>query len=96
MVFLGRCFSLCAFGRSAHAFQGLPLGSIKAVWHAPGTNEWHLQPGAAGFMVTVTLLASSAGGILFGQIADRIGRKKALMVTVLVIVYSWKTARSDS
>jgi MFS family permease len=35
-------------------------------------------------MVTVTLFASSFGGILFGAIADRIGRKKALMATVLL------------
>jgi MFS family permease len=47
-------------------------------------SEWHLQLAEAGFMVTVTLLASSFGGILFGQIADRVGRKKALMATVLV------------
>lgn len=46
--------------------------------------EWNLRPAAAGFMVTLTLLASSAGGILFGGIADRIGRKRALMITVLV------------
>jgi MFS family permease len=46
--------------------------------------EWSLKPAEAGFMVTVTLFASSFGGILFGAIADRIGRKKALMATVLV------------
>ncbi|HET9596212.1 MAG TPA: MFS transporter [Anaeromyxobacteraceae bacterium] len=46
--------------------------------------EWGHAPAAAGFMVTVTLFASSFGGILFGAIADRIGRKKALMITVLV------------
>ncbi|HVP68367.1 MAG TPA: MFS transporter [Anaeromyxobacteraceae bacterium] len=46
--------------------------------------EWNSSPAAAGFMVSVTLFASSAGGILFGAIADRIGRKKALMITVLV------------
>lgn len=46
--------------------------------------EWNLGPAQAGFMVTLTLLASSAGGILFGGIADRIGRKRALMITVLV------------
>lgn len=39
---------------------------------------WHLDLKQAGFMVSVTLLASSFGGILFGTIADRIGRKKAL------------------
>ncbi|TMQ15890.1 MAG: MFS transporter [Deltaproteobacteria bacterium] len=47
-------------------------------------DEWHLKPAEAGFMVSVTLFASSFGGILFGWIADRVGRKKALMATVLV------------
>ena len=35
-------------------------------------------------MVSVTLFASSFGGIVFGAVADRIGRKKALMATVLL------------
>jgi MFS family permease len=47
-------------------------------------DEWHLNPATAGFMVTVTLFASSFGGILFGAMADRFGRKKALMATVLI------------
>jgi MFS family permease len=47
-------------------------------------DEWHLKPAEAGFMVSVTLFASSFGGILFGYIADRIGRKRALMATVLL------------
>ena len=46
--------------------------------------EWHLNPATAGFMVTVTLFASSFGGILFGAVADRFGRKNALLVTVMV------------
>jgi MFS family permease len=46
--------------------------------------QWRLNPAVAGFMVSVTLFASSFGGILFGAVADRIGRKKALMATVLV------------
>jgi MFS family permease len=47
-------------------------------------DEWHLNPAVAGFMVTVTLFASSFGGILFGAVADRWGRKNALMATVLI------------
>jgi len=47
-------------------------------------DEWHLNPATAGFMVTVTLFASSFGGIIFGAVADRFGRKNALMATVLV------------
>lgn len=46
--------------------------------------EWNLNPATAGFMVTVTLFASSFGGMLFGFLADRIGRKKALMWTVIL------------
>jgi len=44
--------------------------------------EWQSSPAAAGFMVSVTLFASSLGGILFGAVADAIGRKKALMITI--------------
>lgn len=37
-----------------------------------------------GLMSSLTLLASAAGGILFGLVADRIGRVKALMGSILV------------
>lgn len=37
----------------------------------------------AGLLGTLTLLASGIGGILFGFIADRIGRTKALMLSIL-------------
>lgn len=46
--------------------------------------EWGNSPASAGFMVTVTLFASSLGGILFGALADKIGRKRSLMLTVLL------------
>jgi MFS family permease len=37
----------------------------------------------AGFLQMLTLLASGMGGVLFGFIADRIGRKQALMLSIL-------------
>jgi MFS family permease len=37
----------------------------------------------AGLPNTLMLLASGIGGVLFGLIADRIGRKKALMLSIL-------------
>jgi MFS family permease len=37
----------------------------------------------AGFLGTLTLLASGVGGVLFGFLADRIGRKRALMASIL-------------
>src|SRR5919109_3402955 len=39
----------------------------------------HLSLPTAGVLNSVTLLAAAAGGITFGVIADRIGRKRALM-----------------
>ena len=36
-----------------------------------------------GGLATLTLLASGFGGMLFGSIADRIGRKRALMLSIL-------------
>ena len=33
-------------------------------------------------MVSLTLLSSAVGGIVFGAVADRVGRKRALMLTV--------------
>jgi MFS family permease len=38
----------------------------------------------AGLLGTLTLIASAGGGILFGVIADRIGRARALMGTILI------------
>ncbi len=37
----------------------------------------------AGLLGTLTLLASGVGGVMFGFLADRIGRKQALMASIL-------------
>jgi MFS family permease len=49
-----------------------------------------ISAAAAGGMQSLTLLASAAGGLLFGVFADRMGRARALMLSVLV--YSVFTA----
>src|SRR5262245_1006010 len=36
----------------------------------------------AGLLATVSLLTSAAGGMLFGVVADKIGRTRALMATI--------------
>src|SRR5438034_7574922 len=43
----------------------------------------HLSLPTAGVLNSVTLLSAAAGGITFGVIADRFGRKRALMAAVL-------------
>jgi MFS family permease len=43
-----------------------------------------INDATAGLLGTVTLAMSAFGGILFGVIADRIGRTRALMLTILI------------
>src|SRR5438128_4890100 len=42
-----------------------------------------MSKATSGLLYTLTLLASGIGGVLFGFIADRVGRKKALMLSIL-------------
>lgn len=44
--------------------------------------DLHMDKPTAGILATLTLLASGIGGVLFGFIADRIGRTKALMLSI--------------
>jgi MFS family permease len=45
--------------------------------------DLHMSKQTAGLLNTLTLLASGIGGLLFGFIADRIGRTRALSLSIL-------------
>ena len=53
-------------------------------------SEFHLSSGQAGLLASITLVTSAVGGVLFGLLADRGGRRQALMLSV--VVYSAFTA----
>jgi MFS family permease len=46
--------------------------------------EFGIGKSTAGLLNSLTLVASAVGGLLFGVIADRIGRVRALMASILV------------
>src|SRR5215470_17806203 len=46
--------------------------------------EFKFEQGTAGLLASVALFTSAAGGLLFGILADRIGRVRALMATILI------------
>jgi MFS family permease len=52
--------------------------------------ELSISKEAAGALGSLTLLASAAGGVIFGVVADRFGRTRALIASVLI--YSVFTA----
>jgi len=54
------------------------------------SKDLHLSTATAGALQSLTLAASAAGGLLFGVLADRWGRKRALILSVLL--YSIFTA----
>ncbi len=49
-----------------------------------------MSPADGGMLASLTLLASAVGGLAFGVLADRIGRTRALMASILI--YSVFTA----
>src|SRR5512138_1597244 len=56
-----------------------------------------MSKGMAGLLNTLTLLASGIGGVLFGFLADRIGRKRALMLSILTYsVFSFASGLATS
>lgn len=60
---------------------GLPLGSNEA---KAATLQW------TGILTSVLLIGWAVGGILFGKVADRIGRTRTLLLTMLL--YAFGTA----
>lgn len=46
--------------------------------------ELGMSSGTAGLVMSGTLIAAAAGGILFGFVADRIGRTRALSLSILI------------
>ncbi|HLH09212.1 MAG TPA: MFS transporter [Terriglobales bacterium] len=56
-----------------------------------------ISKGEAGLLNTLTLVASGIGGVLFGFIADRIGRARALIFSILTYsVFSFASGLSSS
>ena len=72
-------WTLDAFDVMLYAFA---LGAIR--------EEFALSAAQAGALASVTLVASAAGGVLFGVLADRFGRVRALVLSILT--YSVFTA----
>lgn len=56
----------------------------------PIQKEFHIDSAAIGLVATSALIAGGVGGILFGRLADRVGRVRAM--TFSILLYSFATA----
>ncbi len=48
------------------------------------SRDLHMNSGTAGLIMSLTLIAAAAGGIFFGFVADRLGRTRALSLSILI------------
>jgi MFS family permease len=74
-----RTLLAAAMGWALDAFDAMLYSLVLAML----MRDLGMSKTTAGSLGTLTLLASGIGGILFGFLADRIGRKHALMASIL-------------
>ena len=74
-----RTLLAAALGWALDAFDAMLYALVLALL----MRQLGMTKTTAGLLGTLTLLASGMGGLLFGLLADRIGRKRALMASIL-------------
>ncbi len=74
-----RTLLAAALGWALDAFDAMLYALVLALL----MRDLAMSKTTAGLLGTLTLLASGVGGVLFGFVADRIGRKRALMASIL-------------
>ncbi len=67
----------------AWLFDAMDVGLLSFVI-AQIEGEWHLSASAVGMIGSVSSLGMAIGAVLFGALADRIGRKSVLLITLLI------------
>src|SRR5258708_7708934 len=74
-----RTLLAAALGWALDAFDAMLYALVLALL----MRDLGMSKTVSGLLGTLTLLASGVGGVLFGFLADRIGRKRALMASIL-------------
>ncbi|HEY3927625.1 MAG TPA: MFS transporter [Candidatus Koribacter sp.] len=73
-----RTLLAAALGWALDAFDVMLFAMVVAYL----MRDFHVDKATVGLLNTLTLLASGLGGLLFGWIADRVGRTRALMLSI--------------
>lgn len=79
-------------GWTLDAFEINMIGSVLGMM----TKEWHLTPGQGAWVVSSMVFGILVGALLFGYLADRLGRKKMFLFTLfwyagfsVLSMFSW-------
>ncbi len=72
---------ISGMGFFTDAYDLFIIGVVMSILKA----EWHPSPVAIGLVTSTALLASALGAVLFGRIADMLGRKRIYGYEVLVL-----------
>lgn len=67
----------------AWMFDAMDVGILSFVIAALAV-EWNLTPGEMGWIGSVNSIGMAVGALVFGVFADKVGRKKVFMITLLM------------
>ena len=74
-----KIFTACLFSVMLDFFDFFLIGFVLAFF----VKDWHLTFGESGTILFASGIAAIPGGIFFGWLGDKIGRRKVFMITIL-------------
>ena len=82
----------CIFIIVIDGYDMFMLGAILP----PLMEEWHIPPVSAGVLSSYALIGMMIGALIFGPIADKIGRKKVILIsTIIFSVFTFTSGFSN-
>jgi putative MFS transporter len=78
-----KIFTACLFSIVIDFFDFALIGFVLAFF----VKEWHLTFGQSGAILFASGVAAIPGGIIFGWLGDRIGRRKVFMMMILTLSF---------
>src|SRR3974377_1097492 len=78
-----KIFTACLFSIVIDFFDFALIGFVLAFF----VKDWHLTFGQSGTILFASGVAAIPGGIIFGWLGDRIGRRKVFMMMILTLSF---------
>src|SRR5260370_2292578 len=79
-----KIFAACLFSIVIDFFDFALIGFVLAFF----VKDWHLTFGQSGVILCASGVASIPGGIIFGWLGDKIGRRKVFIMMILTLSFA--------